>query len=213
MEHADVLVIGAGPAGTAAAIELARAGREVVVVDRAIFPRDKCCGDGLTTGALRQLDALGLSPTSVPSWYEIGSCWVRSPSGRTVEFPFPADGVFGAVARRHDLDAALIELAKASGAKVHEGHAFESLAASSTRITVGAHGLEPIAARYVVAADGMWSPVRKAVGLNEPGYLGEWHAFRQYIRAPGPESRKLWVWFERSLLPGYAWSLDRKSVV
>ncbi|MGH9113463.1 MAG: NAD(P)/FAD-dependent oxidoreductase, partial [Acidimicrobiales bacterium] len=52
----DVAVIGGGPAGTAAAITLARAGREVALVDRARFPRDKICGDGLTTGALRLLD-------------------------------------------------------------------------------------------------------------------------------------------------------------
>ena len=57
---ADLLVIGAGPAGTAAAITAAGAGRTVVVVDRATFPRDKTCGDGLTTGALRWLEALGV---------------------------------------------------------------------------------------------------------------------------------------------------------
>ena len=58
----ETLVIGAGPAGTAAATILARAGREVLVVDKARFPRDKCCGDGLTALALRELEALGLVP-------------------------------------------------------------------------------------------------------------------------------------------------------
>ena len=65
----------------------------------------------------------------------------------------------------------------------------------------------PIAARYVVAADGMWSPVRKALGLAEPGYLGEWHAFRQYVRdVDGAAAHDLFVWFDEDLLPGYAWS-------
>ena len=68
MLEADVVVVGGGPAGAAAAITLARAGREVVVVDRARFPRDKCCGDGLTAGALRHYEALGLRPDSVASW-------------------------------------------------------------------------------------------------------------------------------------------------
>ena len=59
---ADVVIVGAGPAGIAAAIELHRAGRPVVVIDKATFPRDKCCGDGLTTLALRELETLGLDP-------------------------------------------------------------------------------------------------------------------------------------------------------
>ena len=53
----------------------------------------------------------------------------------------------------------------------------------------------------------MWSPLRKLLGLATPGYLGEWHAFRQYFhQTTGPASRRLWVWFEPDLLPGYAWS-------
>src|SRR5207248_1807728 len=120
---ADVCVVGGGPAGAAAAITLARAGRGVVVVDRARFPRDKCCGDGLTAGALRQLEDLGLRPELVPSWQRVDDVWVRSPSGRTVRFPLPrGQGVFAAVAERADLDAALLDVARAAGAKVHDGH-------------------------------------------------------------------------------------------
>jgi flavin-dependent dehydrogenase len=63
-----------------------------------------------------------------------------------------------------------------------------------------------IAAPYVIAADGMWSPLRKLLGTATPGYLGEWHAFRQYFCHTAPKARDLWVWFEPDLLPGYAWS-------
>src|SRR5712671_3255755 len=109
---ADVAVVGGGPAGAAAAITLARAGRDVIVVDRARFPRDKCCGDGLTAGALRHLEALGLRPDAVPSWQTVEDVLVRSPSGRTVRFAMPRGrGQFAAVARRTDLDAALLDLA------------------------------------------------------------------------------------------------------
>ena len=206
MQVVDVVIVGGGPAGSAAAIELARTGRDVAILDRATFPRDKCCGDGLTTGALRQLEELGLEPSAVASWQPLSGCRVHSPSGRTVRFDFPADGLYGAVARRRDLDLALLELAAATGAKVHDGHSFRTIAWSRDGLTVTADGLEPIAARYLVAADGVWSPVRKALGEAEPGYLGEWHAFRQYFHAPGADARDLWVWFEPDLLPGYAWS-------
>ena len=206
MNAVDVVVVGAGPAGTAAAIELASVGREVLVIDRARFPRDKCCGDGLTAGALRHLDELGLRPSAVASWQSVTGCSIRSPSGRVVELPFVSEGLLGAVARRSDLDAALVDRARAAGADVLEGHAFEAMRWTADGVTLRAEGQEPIAARYVVAADGVWSPVRKAAGLGDPGYRGEWHAFRQYIRAPGELSRRMWVWFEPELLPGYAWS-------
>jgi flavin-dependent dehydrogenase len=63
-----------------------------------------------------------------------------------------------------------------------------------------------VRARYVIAADGMWSPVRKALGLGEAGYLGDWQAGRQYFTGVGPAAGKLWVWFEPDMRPGYAWS-------
>jgi len=118
---ADVAVIGGGPAGAAAALELARAGRDVVLFDKATFPRDKCCGDGLTTGALRRLAELGLRPEAVASWQAVDDVWVRSPSGRVVGFPLPDGGVFGGVARRVALDAALLDLARPEGVQVHHG--------------------------------------------------------------------------------------------
>jgi geranylgeranyl reductase family protein len=204
IEVVDVAVVGAGPAGAAAAIELARAGLDVAVLDRATFPRDKCCGDGLTTGALRHLERLGLQQAAVPSWQRVDACWVRSPSGRAVEFPFPRQAQYAAVARRTDLDAALVDMARAAGAKVSEGRAVSSLAWSSSEVTLHASGGGPVTARYVIAADGAWSPVRKALGLAEPGYLGEWHAARQYLDVDAPTD--MWVWFEPDLLPGYAWS-------
>jgi geranylgeranyl reductase family protein len=208
MPSADVIVVGAGPAGTAAAVTLAEAGREVVVVDKARFPRDKICGDGLTTGALRLLERLGLEPGAVPSWQTVDDVVVRGPSGHEVTFPLPRGrGTYAAVARRHDLDAALVERARSAGAKVLDGHACTGVSARPDDVTATVDGVGDVDARYVVAADGMWSPVRRHLGLATPGYRGEWHAFRQYFTDVGPRAaRDLVVWFEPDLLPGYAWS-------
>jgi geranylgeranyl reductase family protein len=203
---ADVAVVGLGPAGSAAAIELRRAGRSVVAIDKATFPRDKCCGDGLTTLGLRELEHLGLDRQAIPDWFEVGGAAIRSPSGREVFVPLPSTGTYAAVAPRLQLDDALVRIARDHGADIRDGHAFEGLEQHDDRVTVTADGID-IDARYVVAADGMWSPVRKSIGANESGYLGEWHGFRQYVsNVTGPAAEQLYVWFEPDLVPGYAWS-------
>lgn len=210
----DVLVVGAGPAGITAAIGIQRAGHSVLVIDKATFPRDKCCGDGLTTLALRELEALGLLPEQVTNWMDVDSAWLRSPSGREVQVPLPSEGRYAAIAPRIDLDDALVRHARSLGVELAEGHGLNTASTSSTAvrdrgtaIDVDVTGIGTVRARQVIAADGMWSPVRKALGLNEAGYLGEWHAFRQYAQqVEGPASERLYVWFEKDLLPGYAWS-------
>ncbi|MGH9120290.1 MAG: NAD(P)/FAD-dependent oxidoreductase [Acidimicrobiales bacterium] len=205
---ADVAVVGGGPAGAAAAATLARAGRRVVLVDKARFPRDKFCGDGLTAGALRQLEALGLRPAVVPSWQPIAEVVVRSPSGRTVRFDLPDDGgIFAAAARRFDLDAAVLDVARDAGAIVHDGRACVAVRQHDDHVMLTIDDLGELRSRYVIAADGMWSPVRKQLGAATPGYRGEWHAFRQYFVDVGSAAAdRFFVWFEPDLLPGYAWS-------
>jgi geranylgeranyl reductase family protein len=212
--HYDVVVVGAGPAGCAAAITLARAGLDVLVADKARFPRDKCCGDGLTTNALRLIEGLGADPTGAPSWQVIDEVWVRSPSGRIAELSLrgrgrgAGPGAYGAVVRRAELDASMLWSARQAGAKVSEGDSFVSLArGDDDQIDVQLSRAGEVTCRYVVAADGIWSPVRRAAGGGGDGYLGEWHAFRSYWSEVGPEAaRHLWVWFDQEALPGYAWS-------
>jgi geranylgeranyl reductase family protein len=211
-EPIDILIVGAGPAGTAAAITASRRGLSVRVIDKARFPRDKCCGDGLTTGALRRLEDLGVSPDRIPSWQPVDKIALSSPSGR--EFRFPLDGVgqFAAVARRQELDAALVDQARSVGVTIDEGHALQALRTTATGVAAdvsieGQSDIVSVEARYLVAADGMWSPTRKLLGLSDGTYRGEWHAFRQYFTGvTGRAATDLLVWFEPDLLPGYAWS-------
>lgn len=206
--NVDVIVIGAGPSGCAAALHLMSEGRSVVVIDKATFPRDKICGDGLTTSALRELDRLGLDPATVPSWITVDDVVVRSPSGREVVFPMPRDaGVYAAVSRRRDLDAALVQLARSSGCELLEGVALATIDQHSDRVEVTTDTGHRFEARFAIAADGMWSSTRKALDLAPPGYRGEWHAFRQYFtNVSARAATELVVWFEPDLLPGYAWS-------
>ncbi len=209
IKRVDVAVIGAGPAGTTAATLLARTGRQVELFDRARFPRDKCCGDGLTTLALRELAALGLDPSAVKSWHIVDRVVVRSPAGREIRYQLPdGPGYHAAVARREDLDTVLVEMSQKAGATLHENVGLTDARSTVDGVILGFGARrEPMIARVVIAADGMWSSTRKALGLAVDGYRGDWHAFRQYYRKVSRRAaHELVVWFEPDLLPGYAWS-------
>jgi geranylgeranyl reductase family protein len=201
-----VVVAGAGPAGATAALILRRLGRRVVLVDKAVFPRDKCCGDGLTAAALRRLERLGLRPGDVASFQPVEEAVVVSPGGRQVSLPLPEGSLFAASARRSDLDAALVGLARDAGAEVVEGRAVTAVQPTAGGVRASLDDGTGLDAAYVVAADGTWSALRRSLGLTPPGYLGDWQAGRQYFEGVGPEARKLWVWFEPDMVPGYAWS-------
>ncbi len=203
----DLLIVGAGPAGTATAIAAVHAGLSVTLVDKARFPRDKCCGDGLTTLALRHLDELGLDPSTMANWFDVDGAWLRSPSGREVFVPLPTDGRFAAVVPRLDLDDALVRRARSVGVDVVEGLSFVGLEQGADDVTVTFDDGSAVTSPWLVAADGMWSPIRRSLGMTPAGYLGEWHAFRQYAdNVTGSAASRLHVWFDRDLLPGYAWS-------
>lgn len=210
MSVVDVLIVGAGPAGASAAVWARRAGLGAMLVDRAAPGRDKCCGDGLTALALRELESLGLQPERMNSWMPVASACVRTPRGRVMRLPLPdGRGQFASVCRRTELDAELVDLAAAAQADVRLGIAFDGFEDSGERASSASVRLSDgcvVQARFVVAADGVYSAVRKALGIGPDRYRGDWHAFRGYLHASGPAARDMWVWFEPDLLPGYAWS-------
>jgi geranylgeranyl reductase family protein len=205
--EADVVVVGAGPAGVSTAIHLARAGQQVHLIDRATFPRDKICGDGLTTNALRELERLGFSSAAVPSWQPVYDIRIRSIFGHEMTAPLPrGPGLYGAIAPRIQLDAALVDLARAAGVKVSEGTPLTGAQQRHDVVEIDTPA-GTLRSRYAVAADGMWSPLRKALGLDPVGYLGDDHAFRQYFeQITGPAATDAFIFFEPDLLPFYVWS-------
>jgi flavin-dependent dehydrogenase len=107
------------------------------------------------------------------------------------------------VTTRRDLDAALVERARSVGVPVYERREIRSLEVTRSAVSVDCGDGDCTTARYVIAADGHYSTVRRLIA-REPGRdLGSSHAFRQYFR--GVDDPRLWVLFERDLLPGYAW--------
>ncbi len=206
--QSEVVIVGAGPAGSAAAIVLARAGCSVSVFDKASFPREKCCGDGLTSLALRELEKLGFEPSTVPSWNPVDEFVLTSPRGRQTRYPLPSDhGHHAVIAKRSDLDSALVDLARSAGATIHEDDALLDAVAEPAEVELSFRLSGSVRASHVIGADGMWSPLRRALGLSIDGYRGEWHAFRQYFHDVGPRAAtELSVWFEPDILPGYVWS-------
>jgi geranylgeranyl reductase family protein len=201
----EVLVVGTGPAGSAAAIEGRRLGLDVLAVDKARFPRDKTCGDGLTTGALRRIEQLGVDVRALPSYASVTETVLVSPSGREVVLTLPVDGEYAGVAPRAELDAALVARARAEGADVCDGVAVSHVRNRDDGVVAELDDGTTVHARWLVAADGHYSPTRRMLDGTTAARaeLGTWHAFRQYYR--GVDDPRLWVLFDPDLLPGYAW--------
>ena len=200
----DVAIVGAGPAGCAAAIECARAGFSVTVVDKAPVGRDKTCGDGLTTEALRLLHHLGWEPSSCGSARQIDTVAVRSPSGRTVELPLPGGGLHAVTVTRVDLDRSLGELAAQAGAELRYEWAVSDVTATDEAVEITGPAGATIRASMLLAADGAWSPIRKQLCPPKTSHLGAMHAYRQYMS--GFEDDRLWVIFQHDLGAGYVWA-------
>jgi geranylgeranyl reductase family protein len=160
VERYDVLVAGAGPAGSATALRLARGGASVLLADRARFPRDKPCGGGLTGRALRQAPcALGPVVEHVVDRFELGL-------GYRQRFVRSSPAPLIAMTQRRHLDAYLVEQAVAAGAGLRE-HAAVSQVLVERDYVEASVGERRVRARVLIGADGANGIVAKAVGLGD----------------------------------------------
>ncbi len=214
----DVLVIGGGPAGSAAGFWLAKAGRDVCVLERKEFPRDKTCGDGLTPRAVHQIREMGLEPAIAAHHHRHDGLRAVA-HGITLELAWPEHPVFpsyGYVVRRRDLDRMVAEHAAGAGARVLSStEAVRPLVRDG--LVTGAvvkdkrtGETRDIRARYVIVADGSLSRFGRALGASRNKSYPQGIAIRGYFDSPLSAD----PWIESCLdvrdragnaMPGYGW--------
>ena len=201
----DVLVIGGGPAGSAAGRVLAGAGYHVVIADQHTFPRDKVCGDGLISDALQALTVLGVDAEIQREAWHGRELRLYAPDGRYV----PLRGEFASLPRER-LDDVLVVAARRAGATFVQGTATVPLwdgsrVAGARFRTAG--GAADVAARITILATGANLTVLDAFGLRGPR-KPEAVAGRAYYQAP-PELagsiQQLVIAYDRAWCPGYGW--------
>ena len=213
--HADVIVVGAGPGGSATAAHLARAGVKTLLLEKTEFPREKVCGDGLTPRAVKELLALDIDLTT-QGWIKNKGLRIIG-GGHRLELPWPELSVFpdyGLVRTRADLDQILAQKAVAVGADLRESTSATGPVMEQDRIvgvtTKNAAGEErTYRAPIVVAADGNSSRLSLSMGLTKRDDRPLGVAVRTYFRSPRHEDDWLESWLELwdqdRLLPGYGW--------
>ena len=201
----DVLVIGAGPAGSASAMTLARAGLDVVLIDSHAFPRDKVCGDGLIPDAHHALRKLGVLDEVLAQAQASGFVGCIGPRGGRVDVP----GVL-AVLPRKQLDQILCRAAVAAGARMFAPVRFTA-PIEENDVVVGAHlhngdVTHAVRARWVLLATGAVPQALLAAGMSER-HTPSGVALRGYVKNDAMVGRidKLEIVWHRALTPGYGW--------
>ncbi len=206
----DVVVVGAGPSGSAAAAALAGAGLDVLLLDKAEFPRDKTCGDALSPVGVTLLQRLGLGATLERHAFRFDGIRITAPGGSSVACAVPPHGqhpAHGYVVPRNHLDNWIREAAIHRGARFEGRFHARALQAFDGGISVrGEAGDAPAdrRARLAVVATGANLPLLASAGLAPPraGYA---HAARAYFEGMRGIGRDLHIRFDGVPLPGYAW--------
>jgi menaquinone-9 beta-reductase len=227
-DDADVIVVGAGPAGSAAAYWCASAGLTVLLLEKAAFPRDKVCGDGLTPRAVKELVAMGVPLREGDGWIRNRGLRVIG-GGHRLELPWPelsSYPSYGLARSRMSLDHLLADHARAAGAKLLErtqvtGPVVDERTGRVVGVTArpvddaGRRAGDPVTYRapVVIAADGVSARLGLALGLEKRTDRPMGVAVRTYFRTPRHDD----AWMEShlelwdgapgrsDLMPGYGW--------
>ena len=224
-DDADVIVVGAGPGGSSAAYHLARAGLDVLLLEKSTFPREKVCGDGLTPRAVKQLVSMGIPLDPGDGWFPNKGIRIIG-GGVRIELDWPELSSypgFGLVRTRRGFDEIVARAAQRAGARLLEGvtvigpvldDGAQRIVGVTARDTAapgnGDGGTErTYRARLVVAADGNSSRLSLAMGLRKRDDRPLGVAIRTYYTSPRHDDDYLETWLDlwdgSALLPGYGW--------
>ncbi|MGA5304284.1 geranylgeranyl reductase family protein [Nucisporomicrobium flavum] len=221
-DEADVIVVGAGPGGSAAAYHMARHGLRVLLLEKTEFPREKVCGDGLTPRAVRQLVRMGVDTSEKAGWLHNRGLRVIG-GGIRLELDWPDLASFpnyGLVRTRMDFDDMLAKRAVEAGALLRTGVTVSGPVLDADNRAVGVEAKvgpdkEPVQylAPLVIAADGVSGKLPLAMGLAKRDDRPIGVAVRRYYNSPArADDDYLESWLElrsaqdpNRLLPGYGW--------
>ncbi len=216
---ADVVVVGAGPGGSATAHALAQAGLDVLLLEKTSFPREKVCGDGLTPRAVKTLVDMGIDTGPDNGFIRNRGLRIYG-GGHRLELPWPELAEYpshGLVRPRLDFDELLVRHAQKAGARLQELTTVTGPVHDASGRVVGVTakvGLEKTPVTYraplVVAADGVSARLALANGIEKRDDRPMGVAVRRYFTSPRTDDDMLESWLELrtvdgDLLPGYGW--------
>jgi geranylgeranyl reductase family protein len=201
----DLIVVGAGPAGSSCARRAAELGLSTLVLEKAAFPRPKPCASGLSARALARVGA------EVEPILHDRVDTIRIELGAGTRIRWCGTGCVLATTTRRELDPLLARLAETAGARLQFGRRVSSVVPEEDAVTVTA-GTDRLRARFVVGADGPWSIVRRSIGLKAPPAGGAIYV-RAFPRDPGllsPFARSI-TFDARAARGGYGWIFPKRD--
>lgn len=213
----EVVVVGGGPAGTAAALQLQRQGREVLLLEKDRFPRDKICGDALSGKVVEAFRRLDLDlPEGFSQGTSASDAWgVRfiSPGGHALDVPFrngydkSRDPVPGYVCPRLDFDDYLWRACGRRGISQLDGTAVKRIQRTESGFQLECSGGEVVQSRLLIGADGAYSVVRKQLGGYQIPLKQQAWGLRAYMKGVEGLSADNFIelHFLKGLVPGYFW--------
>lgn len=222
MQHFKVAIVGAGPAGSAATLYLKKEGIDCALIDKAKFPRDKACGDGMPMKTVTLLQELGFSEQELfRQGYQIKGMAVYSPQGYKTQIGgVDQKGTKSGCIPRLYFDNLLFQKAQAAAQKCFSGFRLVNMKRESEKWLLTLNNLQKnerllISADVVIGADGAHSLVGRKAGLLQENRSQVFDGLRRYYKG-GPFAPVVHIIYDRKLLPGYLWifpvAADRVNV-